>query len=538
VRKSRTLPHSMNSLTSASTPTKRKDLANLFGLHDRGPGTPSRDVTQMVALQSLPNVARASPAEVVSPTKKNLNKFLGIEQEQEQQRRARPQSLTMAGGSPSSVRAMKLNQLKALNKTLSRLTSTSTVTYGVAQSAPTTPDYPFSVFQQQPSPQTETLSPLKKKNLCKFLGLPPPPPPIPPPRTVSQAKKLLLQQQIQQQQQPQSILKMTSTLSSSTPDDLEKENVEVVMEDRGRFSHSNDGLDTPGGCNTPTMIMTPERTFGSSSVIVGPKQSNSMFSLATASNSLQRPPMSSNSLTRRQHVVVQSVRHPPHQHFVNSCSLQRGATVFHHQPPQQPQSRTLPRSVTLDDMDNLVTPAVNWVQRPSSSSVRRQSSLHQTNRVALSNGAGQTRRSQSTASAYFRPGPAPQWPPPQTSDANNTLCLCPGGGNSREQIYVTMSPHQQPGNFIAPTVLTLNPPSSSRATTKVMVNSSDAEYMDMNVKVKTTAIVHNAPPSQNMDDRYCLMPLQRTVVQIRGEGEGAEAVAIIDRLDSELEETI
>ena len=471
----------------------------------------------MVALQGLPNVA--PEITTLSPSKKDLNKFLGIEQS----KRARPQSLAMGGdGSPNSARQMKLNQLKALNKTLSRLTSNSSM---VAQSAPTTPDnYPYSILGCD-----ENLSPLKKKNLHKFLGLPPPPPPVPPPRTASSVKRRAMQDP------PPSMLKMTSVLSSSTPDDLEKEN--AAIDELRRLSQSNDGLATPGSCTTPAKgpAIIPQPFCRTVVVpVVGPKPSNSMFSLATASHSLPRPQF------QPARPVVQRRPNPL------SCSLQRGATMIHGHnythhfqrlPPQPtnvvPQSRTLPRSITLDDMEPVA--AVNWVQRPpTSTAVRRHSSLLQPKSILKdSQNNHAARRSHSSASsAYFMPGPAPQWPPPPPQS-----CSCRAEAAQqpiREPIYVTMGPnlnrqhrHSIGMGYVPPTVLTLNPPPSNKATTTVMVNGGDD--LDMSdVRVKTTAIVHNEPAM------FCHNTSnQKTVVQIRGEGEGA-----VSRMDSELEETI
>ena len=500
------------------SPSKRKDLSNLLGLNDQGPGTPSRQVAQMVALQNLPNVA--PEITTLSPSKKDLNKFLGIEQS----KRARPQSLAMGSdGSPHSARQMKLNQLKALNKTLSRLTSNSSM---AAQSAPTTPDnYPYSILHCD-----ENLSPLKKKNLHKFLGLPPPPPPIPPPRTASSTKRRATQDS------PPSMLKMTSALSSSTPDDLEKENAAAVVDELRRISQSNDGLATPGSCTTPAKgpAMTPQPFCSTVVPVVGPKPSNSMFSLATASNSLPRP----------QFQPARPAVHMRPNQF--SCSLQRGATIIHGHnninhfqrlPPRQPlnvpQSRTLPRSSTLDDMEPVA--AVNWVQRPASSGVRRHSSLLQPKSILKdSQNNPSARRSRSSASsAYFTPGPAPNWPPPPQS------CSCRVEAQAQQAIhdpiYVTMGPnpnrqehrHSIGVGYVPPTVLTLNPPPTNKATTTVVVNGGD--YLDMNdVRVKTTAIVHNEPAM------FCNNTSNhKTVVQIRGEGEGA-----VSRMESELEETI
>ena len=210
---------------------------------------------------------------------------------------------------------------------------------------------------------------------------------------------------------------------------------------------------------------------------------------------------------------------------------------FQRLPPQPtnvvPQSRTLPRSITLDDMEPVA--AVNWVQRPpTSTAVRRHSSLLQPKSILKdSQNNHAARRSHSSASsAYFMPGPAPQWPPPPPQS-----CSCRAEAAQqpiREPIYVTMGPnlnrqhrHSIGMGYVPPTVLTLNPPPSNKATTTVMVNGGDD--LDMSdVRVKTTAIVHNEPAM------FCHNTSnQKTVVQIRGEGEGA-----VSRMDSELEETI
>jgi hypothetical protein len=59
VRKSMTLPHGLSNSAATTpsvvlTPRKRKDLGNFLGLRDEGPGSPSREVTQCVAMQNLP----------------------------------------------------------------------------------------------------------------------------------------------------------------------------------------------------------------------------------------------------------------------------------------------------------------------------------------------------------------------------------------------------------------------------------------------------------------------------------------------------
>lgn len=66
VRKSFTLPHNMNGSANPVTPTmnsqaanyKTKDLAKFLGLVDDGPGSPTKEVAQAVALQSLPEHLR------------------------------------------------------------------------------------------------------------------------------------------------------------------------------------------------------------------------------------------------------------------------------------------------------------------------------------------------------------------------------------------------------------------------------------------------------------------------------------------------
>ena len=515
----------MNTLASTSStptnlsPSKSKDLSNLLGLNDLGPGTPSREVAQMVALQSLPNVAPEINA--LSPSKKNLNKFLGIGQP----KRARPQSLEV--DSTNSARLLKLNQLKALNKTLSRLTSATNM---AAQSAPATPDnYPCSLLHCD-----ENLSPLKKKNLHKYLGLPPPPPPIPPPRTASSSKKRA------EQDPPSSILKMTSTLSSSTPEDLEKENAGVDA--LRRISQSNDGLATPSSCTTPfrkgipAMTPPPHAFSGTEVAVVGPMQSNSMFSLATASNSLPRP-------------HVQPSKPPVAEMRPNlSYSLQRGATMISGQPlinnsqrlppqrsPGVTHTRTLPRSITLalGDIEEPMS-ATNWVQRPTTTSgINRHSSLqHRSILKDNQNNCSAARRSHSSANAaQFIPGLASHWPPSKPTPSS---CCCGTEAQQqmrvREPIYVTMGQnhhHHNGMSSVPPTVLTLNPPPNNKATTTVMVNSDN--YLNMNTaKVKTTAIVHNEPTM------FCNSATnQKTVVQICGEVLGA-----VSRVESELEETI
>jgi len=67
VRKSFTLPHNINASANPTTPTptspnggsyKTKDLTKFLGLIDDGPGSPTKEVAQAVAMQSLPEHLR------------------------------------------------------------------------------------------------------------------------------------------------------------------------------------------------------------------------------------------------------------------------------------------------------------------------------------------------------------------------------------------------------------------------------------------------------------------------------------------------
>ncbi len=82
VRKSHTLPHGMNSVASTPTvltPRKRKDLGTFLGLNDDGPGSPSKEVAQNVAMQNLPR----------ENCNEKIEKYLGIKTS-ETQKRPRP----------------------------------------------------------------------------------------------------------------------------------------------------------------------------------------------------------------------------------------------------------------------------------------------------------------------------------------------------------------------------------------------------------------------------------------------------------------
>ena len=210
-------------------------------------------------------------------------------------------------------------------------------------------------------------------------------------------------------------------------------------------------------------------------------------------------------------------------------------------PPQRSPGfthpRTLARSITLIEEP---TSAVNWVQRPTTTSgVRRHSSLQPRSILGDNNQnncpAARRSHSEAAAAAHFIPGPAPHWPPTKPPTPSSCGCRTEARQQMRERepVYVTMGPNAIPNDHhngmssVPPTVLTLNPPPNKKATTTVMVNSGG--YLNMNTaKVKTAAVVHSEPTM------FCNgAGNQKTVVQIRGEVRGA-----VSRVESGLEETI
>ena len=506
VRKSFTLPHNM-SMASAEVNAKRKDLSNYFGLQDQGPGTPSREVAQMVALQNLPPTSPdfpppPAPSELISPSKKNLGKFFGIQQQQQQQQHPQPQPPSSFHSLPkpnqngdntkrtrpkslgfniiqmersasiqhqeevyaNPTTRSKLSNIRALNKTLSRL-ATLQLTDGsnhlYAQSAPTTPEYP----QQLQAVDSET-SP-RRKNLSKFLGLPMP--------AETPDPNYTLTQQVGTTPLPppplSGILKKTG-LSNSTPLDLDQAESEAncvagqnpssnqgTHSNNGTLNHpnsvrwqSNDGLATPGslqGGVTPTFLtpsgsprvqfprgtgaqkpdQLPEEIYSSgSNYSVGPKHSTSMFSLASSSPFHHNITANNSSNNNCSHnYTTGSLRINHHhsnnqQHLAGSRlggrSLQRGVTLQATQPPKVVQRRHKPlppvRSVTLDDMQppksrDPAAAAANpssgvvWVPRRGESlQIRRHSLHHQFGIASL----GGKRRSQSSVATFSSDGRA------------------------------------------------------------------------------------------------------------------------------------
>ena len=447
VRKSLTLPHNMNNMTRAASPTpsnstysniyssvssrnganKRKDLSMYFGLNDDGPGSPTREVTQMVALQNLPNVQDPN---ILNDKRKNLGQFLGIQTVTSNGCNAIQQELPLptksehpspfVGGSASSSSMTlpktttissskdtisfstaprsrpkslgfaplptennqtksKLSNIRALNRTLFRLANSASVD-GI-QSAPTTPECAPGTLDD-----ASDCSP-RRRSLAKFLGLQSSsnstspkhhPQPLPPPPPVGILKK--------------------SALSNSTPMDLEN------LEDRECNSNlvsdtrwqSNDGLATPGslqgGCTpsfltptaSPSIRLKPEMASvppptsaahypkGEESIYCGPKQSSSMFSLTHTSTT----PSSLDSPCHQQPFF------PPRKPLQQPRSLQRGATLQATQPPKSlrrptPPKRegSLPRSLTLGDLESKTLSTS--IQRDESNGIRQQQQQQQ-----------------------------------------------------------------------------------------------------------------------------------------------------------------
>lgn len=141
VRKSFTLPHNISG-SAATTPTvphatagtlqsqKTKDLAKFLGLIDDGPGVPSPEVAQAVAMQNLPSNLRSPSNE----GKKNVEKYLGIGEVNEprplpaESKRPRPKSLGLGRSLDRRVsqdESWKRSNVEAgspatLNRTLAR----------------------------------------------------------------------------------------------------------------------------------------------------------------------------------------------------------------------------------------------------------------------------------------------------------------------------------------------------------------------------------------------------------------------------------
>ncbi|TRY71121.1 hypothetical protein TCAL_15039 [Tigriopus californicus] len=571
VRKSFTLPHNMSGHTATAkvgegtaegqeNNAKSKDLSKYFGLHDQGPGSPSKETAQMVALQNLP----LSLSRLDEQKKRNLEKFFGIQntlQNLEQHRRgqhegtivvsnngaelgvsgsklpsfltlpkttlyqngqhqdvssptlsntngmstnprSRPNSLGFRmdhssldpaldnnNVTPPPVR-FRANNFRAFNKTLSRLTALEPGEN--SRSLPTTPDYP-----------PELDSP-RRKNLAKFLGLgnfTPSSPTTPAPMGLPLGSPARVCTQGHQGLPPpptNGILKK-STLSNSTPMDLECGNDELTCTSSSSMRwQSNDGLATPGslqgGC-TPSFLtpMGSPRIFGPQHTTLnpcnqsicdvpscGPKQSNSMFSIALATNPNSSSSFSSFHTGSLQRGPLQYPLQSDSTRGARSCSLQRGSTLQATQPPKlnRKQEKSLTRSATLDDLEWQKTQPVVWVNNSGGCSFRRGRDIQmrrhsfqqqsQTHSTSIHNSSViLTRRSQSSAGdnkhgpagfhrAHAPPGatnldlvvrPSSSLCHHQTPSSLENLNSCPERGSSpkvpkgilkREPVYLTM----------------------------------------------------------------------------------------------------
>lgn len=571
VRKSFTLPHNMSGHTSNAKAdeclqgqennAKTKDLSKYFGLHDQGPGSPSKETAQMVALQNLP----LSLSRLDEQKKRNLEKFFGIQntlQNLEQHRlgqregtivvsnngaelgvsgpklpsfltlpkttsyqngqhqdgsslalnspngmstnpRSRPNSLGFrmdhsslepALDNNNSITApparFRANNFRAFNKTLSRLTALEPGEN--SRSLPTTPDYP-----------PELDSP-RRKNLAKFLGLgnfTPSSPTTPGPMGLPLGSPARASSQERQGHQglpppPSNGILKKSALSNSTPMDLECGDDELTCTSSSSMRwQSNDGLATPGslqgGC-TPSFLtpMGSPRIFGPKHTLnsscnqsicdvpsCGPKQSNSMFSIALATN----PNSSSFHTGSLQRGPLQCPMQPDSTRGARSCSLQRGSTLQATQPPKlnRRQQKSMTRSATLDDLEWQRTQPVVWVNNSGCSfrrgrdiQMRRHSfqQQSQTHSSSIHNSSViLTRRSQSSAgdnkhgsaglqrASYASPGgvtnldlvvrPSSSLCHHQTPSSLENLTSClergpspkvPKGILKREPVYLTM----------------------------------------------------------------------------------------------------
>ena len=358
VRKSYTLPHGINNQTSSSvvstptvlSPRKRKDLSNFLGLTDEGPGSPTKAVTQAVAMQNLPQ----------ENCNEKIEKYLGINQQQQQQpRRPRPKSLhgislerSLSVEQDRRPKAVQSPQAP-LSKTLARLQKIKESAASI-KSAPTTPE----AFQLNTPADTNT-SP-RKKHLARFLGYA---------NGHSSTPKA---------EKPPALLQAQSNLSKSmdfvqskTPTD---QDLEPEIE---RNWQSNEGLasgspGTPGGLPTPMEPMSPaiKKILPSNGLLLrvsNQHRSSSDERHHSASNS----PFHVSSLGRGKG----GNNLQQHQHY-HTSSLQRGGlgTITKsriYQPPNQPPppKRMMPRSATLDDLEpppnNSYYEPVMWVQRPA-----------------------------------------------------------------------------------------------------------------------------------------------------------------------------
>ena len=330
VRKSYTLPHGMNNASGsnsvASTPTvlsprKRKDLSLFLGLHDEGPGSPSKEVAQAVAMQNLPQ----------ENCNEKIEKYLGINQQSSQQaeslqtKRPRPKSLGLERSSSIEQRPKRVQSPVApLSKTLARLQR-------IKESA----DFISVAAKSLPATPATEVAPLQAE--------------------VKQPKKPIIKTENYK-------LQAQSNLSKSM--DLDSNEVETPSSIKDRSWQSNEGLTNSGsgGLPTPMEPMSPaiKKIMPSNGLILRvshggqPRSaSDERKNCTSASNSPYHA-----SLGRG---ATRSVAY-------NSSSLQRGGMGVITK-NRYPNKRMMPRSATLDDLEPPHSPyyePVMWVQRGGS----------------------------------------------------------------------------------------------------------------------------------------------------------------------------
>ena len=339
VRKSYTLPHGMNNNGSsvASTPTvlsprKRKDLSQFFGLNDEGPGSPSKEVAQSVAMQNLPQ----------ENCNEKIEKYLGINQAQptpsgptqaSSNKRPRPKSLHGL----SLERSLSVERPKAvqspqapLSKTLARLQKIKESNVGI-KSAPTTPNFPASSGNTDTSP--------RKRHLARFLGY------------VTKSDK-----------PAPPLLQAQSNLSKSMDLDSKKDPTEEPEIERNW--QSNEGLNTAsgsGGLPTPMEPMSPaiKKIMAPSNGLIlrvsHRSSSDERQVLPSATSASNSPYHASLGRGKPLHSGVQ----------YHTSSLQRGGLgTITKSSGYPPVKKMMPRSATLDDLEppSYYEP-VMWVQR-------------------------------------------------------------------------------------------------------------------------------------------------------------------------------
>jgi len=374
VRKSFTLPHNMSG-SAATTPTvphsgtlqsqKTKDLSKFLGLIDNGPGSPSREVAQAVAMQNLPQHLRSPNNE----GKKNVEKFLGITDTisshesrplPSEPKRARPKSLGIVAGRSLERRASEdddgskkghnnsESNPATLNRTLARLQRYYSTD---SRSVPTTPEFNQALcFPTSP----------RKKNLTKFLGL----------GNEKQQQPLPDTPTAHSNSNGSSLVK--NSLSSSTPMVLESCDTDDIYHSVSESSRwqSNDGLLTPGSiggmspfCRSPeaspvkSVKMTADKGVMTSDLEdpLGPYYNGYMFNpwncpcqratayygTASATSSPFHTGPRGGAGRGRAASVGRAQMSPLQRGGLGTISRARGVQMV----------KKLPRSMTLDDLD-------------------------------------------------------------------------------------------------------------------------------------------------------------------------------------------